>query len=69
MILIYILISFIMGIIFANYAYSKRLIEKAKAPKEYGGSNIIFVKGQPLAIMFEKDYIKSGMFLHRGGGE
>ena len=69
MTLIYILVGFSIGIFFANYAYSKRLIEKAKAPKEYGGSNTIFVKGQPLVIMFEKDYIKSGMFLHRGGGE
>ena len=57
-------IGFLIGIVFNKFIYSKRLIEKANAPKDYGGSNMIFVRGLPLVIMHEKDYLKSSAFLH-----
>jgi len=56
--LIIFFLGFLLGVAFNNFTYSRRLIEKANAPEEYGGSNMIYVNHKPLAIMHEKDYIK-----------
>lgn len=45
--------------LFSISMYKKQLIDKADAPKKYGGSNVEFIKGEPFVIMRESDYIEN----------
>lgn len=57
--ILFILGVFMLGFYIRDFAYKYNLVNKAKAPKEYGGSNIEFIFGKPYAILSEEDYINN----------